>query len=91
MDDDYAILRSVKIVVLFNMGYMNQGGVLGGGGLKCVKPGFWGFWGVFWGWVRLALHKRRSNPYSRPPLNIIHIKDINIILYLYIYTGGGAI
>jgi hypothetical protein len=29
-----------------SLGYMNQGGVLGGGGLKCVKPGFGGFWGV---------------------------------------------
>jgi hypothetical protein len=24
-------------------GLNEPGGVLGGGGLKCVKPGFWGF------------------------------------------------
>jgi hypothetical protein len=62
-------------------------GVLGG------KPWFytfWGFWGLFWGWVRLASGKRRDKNFITEQRNIIiNQRDINIILYIYIYTGGG--
>jgi hypothetical protein len=61
-------------------------GVLGG------KPWFYTFWGSeggIWGLVYLAhIQYPIGQKYT---VNTHHHRGINIILYIYIYTGGGYI
>jgi hypothetical protein len=86
---------------LVNLYWLNEPGVFWGvEALKCVKPRFGGFWGVNPGFTHFggfrgvlgfgsfsrdkkSLLERKLRKYHHPH------RDINIILYIYIYTGGG--